>query len=401
MADAEKIPIAMISNSMPPYRVHVHRRVVREMKELQVSTLRTHIEDERWLSISQRDADEIGMISFGQVSCWDQGRLKYWRREWSVGGKLIEWIGAHGVRAVVLVGYNDPGRLRLLLWCKRRGIPVFIWGDSNIADENTNLRGHPFKATLKKLIVPRLLGLGAGAFSFGTAGKEYFGKYGVGADRIFFFPLEPDYQAIRALSPRIIAGARDRFGLAQDRRRFLFCGRMIPIKRPELLVEAFCAIAQRRPTWDLIMLGDGPMRAEIESRTPPLMRQRVIWTGHVPDQDIVRGVQRSCDVLVLPSDREPWALVINEALAGGLAIVSTTIAGAAVDLVRDGVNGYTFAPGDRPALESRLLDASEESQLAALRAMAAPTLADWIRKADPVAGLRKALAAVGVLPQPH
>jgi len=397
MPDAEKIPIAMISNSMPPYRLHVHQRVVREMKELQVWTLRTNIEDERWLAISDQDAAEIGLVSFGAVSCWDQGKPKYWRREWSVGGKLIDWIRDHGIRAIVLVGYNDPGRLRLLLWCKWQGIPVFIWGDSNIGDENANLRGHWFKALLKKLIVPRLLSLGAGAFSFGNAGKAYFQKYGVRADRIFFFPLEPDYQAIRRLSPESIARARDRYGLVEGRRRFLFCARMAAMKRPDLLVEAFCAIAQRRPNWDLVMVGDGEMRQEVEEQTPVSLRQRVVWTGHVADQEMVRAVQRCCDVLVLPSDREPWALVINEALAAGMAIVSSAVAGAAVDLVRDGVNGFTFAAGDRSALEMCLVDVSDESRLASLRAMAAPALADWIEKADPVLGLRKALQSVGVL----
>jgi glycosyltransferase involved in cell wall biosynthesis len=397
MADAEKIPIALISNSMPPYRLHVHQRVVREMKELQVWTLRTHIEDERWLAISERDAAEIGLVSFGQNSCWDQAKPKYWRREWSVGGKMIDWIRDHGIRAIVLVGYNDPSRLRLLLWCKWHRIPVFIWGDSNVGDENANLRGHPFKALLKRLIVPRLLGLGAGAFSFGNAGKAYFRKYGVRSDRIFFFPLEPDYQAIRLPSPEMDASARDRFGLVDGRRRFLFCGRMAQMKRPDLLVDAFCAIAQRRPTWDLVMLGDGPMRKDAEARTPASLRNRVIWTGHVADQDMVRAVQRSCDVLVLPSEREPWALVINEALAAGMAVVSSTIAGAAIDLVRDGVNGYTFAPNNQAELETCLLDVSDESRLATLRAMAATVLADWIEKADPVAGLRQALAVVGVL----
>ena len=69
----------------------------------------------------------------------------------------------------------------------------------------------------------------------------------------------------------------------------------------------------------------------------------------------------------------------------------------AIDLVRDGVNGYTFAPNNQAELETCLLDVSDESRLATLRAMAAPVLADWIEKADPVAGLRQALAVVGVL----
>ena len=42
---------------------------------------------------------------------------------------------------------------------------------------------------------------------------------------------------------------------------------------------------------------------------------------------------RSCDVLVIPSDYEPWALVVNEAAAAGLAIVASNVVGAAAELV--------------------------------------------------------------------
>lgn len=395
-----RVPIAMITNSLPPYRLHVHLRVAREMPELLIHTLRTHVEDDRWLAIDKEDAAEIGLVSLDAgVSVWEQGLRRNWLHEWRVGGRLIDWIRRHGIQAVVLVGYNDPARARLLLWCRWHRIPVLVWGDSNIRDDDANLRGRPVRTVVKRLIVSALLRLSAGALSFGTAGQAYFQKYGVPAKRIFRFPMEPDYQAIRSLALQAMAAARARFGLSEERHRFLFCGRMVPEKRPDLLIEAFCSIAALRPSWDLVMLGDGQMRGKLEQSVPSLLRERIIWTGHQPDQVTVQSIQRCCDVLVLPSDREPWALVVNEALAAGMAVVSSSIAGAAVDLVRDGINGRLFRPGNPAALQDCLLDVSDDHRLAAMKARSRTVLEEWIRTADPVCGLRRALASVRVARQ--
>ena len=397
-AEIAKIPIALITNSLPPYRKHVHLRIAREMPEFQASTLRTHVEDERWAEIDDTEARELGLVSLHDgVSVWEQARPRHWLREWRVGDRLIDWIRRRRVRAVVLVGYNDPARLRLLLWCRWHRIPVLVWGDSNINDDNASLNGRPFKTAFKRALVGVLLRLSAGALAVGTAGKAYFHKYGLPADRIFRFPLEPDYGAIRALPQEAIDQARQKFGLASDRRRLLFCGRLVSYKRPELLIEAFCAVAEKRPSWDLVLLGEGEMRKESEDRVPSELRGRVIWTGHVADQTTVRAVQRCCDVLVLPSDLEPWALVINEALAAGMAVVSSSIAGAAVDLVRDGVNGRVFPPGDRSALEQCLLDVTEGLRLESMKAQSQIVLDEWIRTSDPIRGLRQALSAVGLV----
>ena len=393
MAENPKIAVGFVVNSLPPYRTHVHQRVAREMPEIAMATLLTHEEDPRW---KVERHDEIGLVSLADgVSCFDQGKAKNYWADWRTGGRVIQRLRAINARAVVLSGYNDPGRLRILIWCRLHGIPCLIWGDSNILDD---FSGSKAKAIIKRIVVGGLLKLGSGALSFGNAGKAYFQKYGVRADRVFFFPMEPDYGLIRSPAPSAIPSAAARFGLAPGRRRFLFCGRLIPIKRPDLLLAAFSVVASQRPDWDLVILGDGPLREELQKNVPAELKSRVTWAGHVPEQDVVAAIQRLCDVLVLPSDRESWALVINEALAAGMAVVSSSVPGAAVDLVRDGVNGRIFPRGDLAALVQCLLDATEEATLAKMKVESARILDDWIRDADPIVGLRRALQAFGALP---
>jgi glycosyltransferase involved in cell wall biosynthesis len=386
-----KIPIALVINSLPPYRLHLHRRIVRELKSIRLWTALTHQDDARWEPTG--DGDDIGLVQFSAgVACDEQG--KHFRREWAAGGKLIEWAKRIHVQAVVLNGYNDAGRVRLLLWCWGNGIPCFLVGDSNINDDRLTNTG--WKGLVKRVLLGGLLRFCSAVLPCGTAGRLYFQKYGVPEQKIFPSPYEPDYESIRNVSPEVIADVRREFGLVEGRRRLLFCGRVVSIKRADLAIDTFCAIAARRPSWDLVILGDGPLRQELQTRVPPELRGRMIWIGHTGRQERVSAVQRCCDVLLLPSDREPWAVVINEALAAGLAVVSSSIAGAAVDLVRDGINGRLFPVGDRSAFEECLLDVTDEHSLAGMQAQSQIVLEEWRRIADPVEGLSRALKSVGI-----
>jgi hypothetical protein len=71
--------------------------------------------------------------------------------------------------------------------------------------------------------------------------------------------------------------------------------------------------------------------------------------------------------------------------------------GAAAELVRDGVNGRVFPPGDLRALTHSLLEVTDPARIDAMKAASAGVLADWRRVADPIQGLRRGLEASGVL----
>ena len=163
-------------------------------------------------------------------------------------------------------------------------------------------------------------------------------------------------------------------------------------------MNAFSAIAAERPTWDAVMLGTGDLLDPMKTRVPATLRERVTFTGFVDGQEKVAAIYRNCDLLVLPSDFEPWAVVINKAAAAGLAIVASDVVGAAAELVRDGVNGFTFPRGDLGALTRALLDVTDDTKIDAMKAASRSVLADWGRRGDPVEGLRRALVDAGVIP---
>lgn len=392
--ESVKPNIAIIANVMAPYRLHAHLRIARELHEVTLWSVLTHDKGSQDWAVEL--LDEIRPVHFGRgESVSSQDSLSGAPREWARGGRIIDWLEKNDIRAVVLNGYNDPGRLRILRWCHSTNLPVMLWTDSNVHSDQVS----GAKAALKKLIVGQVMDMCDAYLPCGTLGAKYFQRYGADPARMFFFPVEPDYDLIASLPRDRIEAVRQRFGLDPARKRIITCGRLVHVKRVDLSIDAFAQVAAERPEWDLVIAGGGPLHAELEARVPPALRSRILFTGFMADQADVSALYRLSDLLLIPSDYEPWALVVNEGAAAGLAIISSEVVGAAGELVREGVNGAIFPKGDLVQLVQKLHSATAPERINALRAGSAPVLAEWRERGDPIAGLRNALRAVGVLPQ--
>ena len=390
---SQPIPaVAIIANSFTPYRAHLHRRIVRELKQIQLFSVFTHeLSAFPWAANTEA---EIRPIIFGPGERAEaQAQFSHALHEWKKGGRIIRWLKENRIAAVLLLGYNDPGRLRIWRWCVKHRVPIILWGDSNIhGDWARGVRGF-----VKRQVLSRLVRGSDAVMPCGSFGAQYFRKYGAVDRKIFLMPYEPDYQLIAQIDSSQIAQALERFHLDPQRRRIVYSGRLVPVKRVDLLIDAFVQIAPQRNEWDLLIIGDGAQRDFLKQRIPEQLKQRVKWTGFLDDQQTVSALYRGSDVLVLPSDYEPWAVVINEAAAAGMAIIASNVVGAAAELVRDHVNGRIFRRGDQDDLSSCLLDVTDPAKIDSLKSASAQVLADWQKRADPVAGLFNALAFAGVI----
>ncbi|TWT88685.1 Mannosylfructose-phosphate synthase [Pseudobythopirellula maris] len=386
-ADRREKTVAIVCNTLPPYRLHAHRRFASELEGVRLLTINTHQDATRDWSVSLPES--IGLVDVSDGDRGSAGQLREWRK----GGRVIDTLERERADAVVMNGYNDAGRLRTIRWCRRHGVPCFLWGDSNI---NSAHRGGALTQAIKRLYVPKVVAWSAGCFACGRLGKEYWEHYGADPSRVFISPYEPDYGQVWGLTDAEIDEARQRYGLAEGRRRIVYCGRLTEVKRVDLLIEAFVALAAERPDWDLVILGDGELRSELAAAVPPELKDRVVWTGFVAEQQDVSKIYRASDVLALPSRYEPWALVVNEAAAAGMAIVATDAVGAAAELVRDGVNGRVIPRDNGEALKDALLEVTAAENTDRMKAASAEVLDAWRRNGDPVEGLREALRSVGI-----
>lgn len=378
--------------SLAPYELHLARRVAKELPFRMLVLVARRDASREW-HFDPADGLQLEDLSNGDRD-GPMASLPAQLREWRRGGEVIKRLRAADAQAVMIAGYNDVGRLRVASWCRRHGVPVYCRADSNLADE---VNKHPLKKALKRRFVSVVRKLFTGVFAVGPQTVAYWKHYGVPAEQIESIPYEPDYELVESITEEEVASVRERFGLDPARRRIVFSGRLTAVKRVDLLIDAFARIADERSDWDLLIVGDGELRAELENRVPEELQARITWAGFLAEQRDVARLYRASDVLVLPSDYEPWALVVNEAAAAGLAIVVSEVVGAGAALVRSGVNGETFPLGDLDTLAEKLLDITDPQAINRYRAASPGVLADWRRDHDPVEGLRSALAKAGVI----
>lgn len=387
MPEDRPIHLDVLVQELTPYRVHTFRRYVEEIPGL---TLRLLVSTERagfdW-KLELPAAIECVLVGKGH-SVLHQGRWRSWLKEWRKGARVGDLIAHRRPDAVLVSGYSDIAHARTILGCARRGIPVLLWADSSIGNEQaTGLR-----LRLKRLILPRVLRRCDVVLPWGTRGREYYRVYGVNADRIIILPPDPDYDRVINISRQAIEAARQRYRLSCDRRRLLYVGRLSQEKRVDLLLSAFAQIADERPNWDVLIVGDGPLRARLESQVPEALRPRVTWAGAITTPQDLAPMYHLGHIFVLPSDYEPWGIVVNEATAAGLPLVCSEAVGAGGDLLQDGRNGCRFRTGDVSALREVLLRMTDDTtNLQAFGQASVQILHQWRQNADPVKGLQMAL----------
>ncbi|GAB4385233.1 MAG: hypothetical protein Kow0022_10360 [Phycisphaerales bacterium] len=386
-----KPKLAIIANAPSPYRLHQHRRLAHEIPEIELHSIFTHEYNVFPWKLEYDPAIHAQHFGPGEYA---KGRSSPRRfpREWKRGGRIIAWLRQERPDVVVLIGFADAARFRIMRYLRAHRVPHYIFGDSNVYGD----RARGLARLIKTFFLRRMIRGATGVLCCGQLGDRYFQRYGSRPEATFYVPQEPDYGEIDAVGPDEVEAVRRRFGLADNRRRIVYTGRLAEVKRVDLLIDAFVRIAAERPEWDVVIVGAGPLEEQLKSRIPAGLADRFIWTGFIDEQRRVTAVYKACDLLCLPSIYEPWALVINEAAACGLAIVSSDIVGAAVELVRDGQNGRLFKSGDLDDLTRALRDATDASRIDQYKHQSRVVLADWRTTTDPVDGYRKALIHAGV-----
>jgi GalNAc-alpha-(1->4)-GalNAc-alpha-(1->3)-diNAcBac-PP-undecaprenol alpha-1,4-N-acetyl-D-galactosaminyltransferase len=171
-------------------------------------------------------------------------------------------------------------------------------------------------------------------------------------------PLTPDYTRV--------ADARVGIDVSSPRKYLVGMGRLTYLKGFDLLVSAFANLADRFSDWDLIIIGDGGLRCELEELRDRLgLAQRVQLTGQLHHPF---SLLKQADLFALPSRSEGFPNVLIEAMACGLPVIAADCASGPSELVRDGENGLLVPAGDLKALEDgleRLMgDAAERARLA-------------------------------------
>jgi len=178
-------------------------------------------------------------------------------------------------------------------------------------------------------------------------------------------PTGTDIQVPR--SPRPHSQVRAELGIPARRRVLGFVGRISAEKNVTLLIDALRSLLARGVDAHLVMVGDGPGRAEVEARIQTLrLRDRVTFTGYVP-RERTFDYYALADVFVFSSLTETQGIVLLEAMSVGTPVVAYSAMGVA-ELMADGRGGLTAQPGDLDGFVERVCSLLRDPALRAAKA---------------------------------
>jgi len=282
---------------------------------------------------------------------------------------LPKIIRSADVDALLVHGYSNISQWLAYATAVSSGLPYLLRGDSQ-PDEGSV---HSAKRIAKRLLIRPLIRNAGACLAIGQQNCNFYSSYGAHPDRIFFAPYSVDTNRFS------LAGAAGRarrtsmlesLNLEPDIPLVLFAAKLQSWKRP---IDVVMAMDQLEIPANLVVIGDGPLRSDMENlasrrpwmRTLGFVNQRKIaeWYG-------------AAELFVLPSNREPWGLAVNEAMAAGaVPIVSDTV-GCASDLVTRDV-GWVHATGDIGALGRAIAEGCQPGALTERRAAARRRSAEY------------------------
>lgn len=253
--------------------------------------------------------------------------------------------------AVVIHGHNLATNLIALIAAKSFGTSVFMRSETHLL-----LKRHAFKALFRPSVMKLFYRLCDACLYIGTRNKEFYLAHGVPDQKLFFVPYTVDNHSFEVAAESAVAQSseiRRQMGIPLGIPIILYASKLIPRKRPRDLLLAHTSLAGLGVQAALIFVGTGEALSQLQEEVASRSLALVFFAGFV-NQSQLPAYYCMADVFVLPSEDEPWGLVVNEVMSCGVPVVTTTEVGAAADLVLDGQTGFTYQAGEISSLTTAL-----------------------------------------------
>jgi glycosyltransferase involved in cell wall biosynthesis len=233
------------------------------------------------------------------------------------------------------LAYRRFGGYRLVSW----------WAGTALTEARIGALKRPWRS----ILIPRM-----DAFlCYSRAATTYVQQTHFSPDRIYnvgnvTFDVGEFHRRVELARPRA-SEWRSQMGL-QDAHVVLSVGQLVPRKNHRGLLEGFSRLQNRLGHAALVIVGEGPLRSELERLASDRRLRRVIFTGHVQPDELPL-YYAAADLFVDLTLRDHWSQVVGEAMAAGLpALVSS--ADHASELIEDGVSGFVVDPADVEGVSS-------------------------------------------------
>lgn len=350
-AATKSVRIALLTEIIAPYRIPVFNALARQ------KGIDLHV-----IFLAETDPTQRQWLVYKDEIEFSYEVLPAWRWRWGSWHALLNrglWPALDRFRphSILCGGYNHPAFWQALAWAKFHSAHFAAWIESTTQD-----RRQP--SVLAEFIKRQFV---RNCNSFAVPGKsssEYLQSMGVSAGRIHTAPNAVDIRRFAHLARAVKApAAQRRTELGLPPRYFLYAGRIIAEKGVFHLLEAYAQLPpELRSAMGLVFVGDGTARTELTTEAAKVVPGTVVLPGFA-QRDQLAAFYALGEVLVFPTLSDPWGLVVNEAMACGLPIIATDVAGCTADLVHDGENGYVIPSADVGRLTEAMAAFARDAQL--------------------------------------
>jgi glycosyltransferase involved in cell wall biosynthesis len=332
--------LAVITNILTPYRLPLFEYFGRSTKECTVLLQAEREDNRQW---------RLGSVTF-KTEVLPGLHLHPSGAEVAVH---LNYGVLHRLRRlqpdVVLSGGFAPANVAAYTYCKLFGKRYVQWGEVTLHDGAE-------RSSLKRSI-RRLLVAGAdGCVASSKAARDAFLHYGADVHSILTASMPFEAEALHER----VSVCRQTLRTSTLPERYpgpvlLSIGQLIPRKGYDELFAIYREVVRVRPDVILLIAGNGPCRQDYEEFVRTENWPRVILLGHVQEQDLAQYFALA-DLFVFPTRYDAYGLVLAEAMAAELPVLSSIHAAATHDLVEEGVTGFGIEPGNAPASAGKILE---------------------------------------------
>ena len=334
--DYEKI--LFYTNIPSPYRVDFFNELGKycELTVLFESTHSTE-RDELW---KQYHFDNFeGIIMRGKRTAVDMAFCP----------EIIRHLKAKKYDEIVITIMASLTSILAVNWLRLHHIPYIYEGDGGFVHAENKI-----KYLLKRNVITHA----KYCFSTSVAFDQYCMKYGALADHIYRYTFTSVWNKDLVAEPLAIAEKqmlRAQYGM-QEEHIMISVGQMIHRKGFDILLRAADVLDK---SWGIYLVGGQPSE-ELRDLIEQLSLENVHFVDFMPKEKLWSYYQ-AADLFVLPTREDPWGLVVNEAMANALPVITTTRCIAGLEMVEDGVNGFLYEPENVDQLKGVLTEVSNGS----------------------------------------
>jgi glycosyltransferase involved in cell wall biosynthesis len=252
---------------------------------------------------------------------------------------------------VIVHGWSYATNIITIIAAKIFGHTVCLRGETPL---NQELQKNKCITLLKHLYLRCIFLFTDYALYIGKQNKLFYQYLGFEDSKLFFTPYCVDnvrFSAYDLSSTKSLV--REKLGLPADKKIILFSGKYIDKKRPTDLLSAIHQL--NRSDIYTVFVGDGNLRTQMESFIINNgIEQNVLLAGFI-NQSMIPYYYAAADVFVMCSGLgETWGLSVNEAMNFNIPIIISETCGSSFDLVKNGINGFTFKEGDIDELSDKI-----------------------------------------------